>query len=140
MSAGTFEFGSDVRVVIDFSVETDLERAVLVGHGLRGRVGQVQDSETAMTQDAMATGRDVKALAVWATVGHDGEHSSGRGAKPGRVRSEDAGYAAHEKFKIGVIKIGVTSKQSTKGWTCLVDLTVRREAVGFWITGSGRNP
>src|ERR1700691_6083663 len=45
-----FQFAPDLGVVIDLAVEDDVQRAILVAHGLGSGVGEVDDGKAAMRQ------------------------------------------------------------------------------------------
>src|SRR6266566_6846470 len=73
--ATSLEAGAMLRVVIDLSIEDDLDRAVRVGHGLVSR-SEIDDAEAAVRKTDPAFDEDAYIVrpAVLQDVSHPQEH------------------------------------------------------------------
>src|SRR5437879_4693194 len=93
--ATSLELRSMFDVVIDFSIEDDLDRAARVGHGLVSR-SEIDDAETAVRKTDPAFDEDACIVrpAVLQYVSHADEDCLAH-IKPASGRVRDAANAAH---------------------------------------------
>src|SRR5438309_9174592 len=98
MAASLFEFPADLGMIVDFTVEGDPQRAILVGHWLGRFFRKVNDREPAMTQTKTPIRRNVIAGTVRSAMGHHVPHAGeiGLGDTESTIRErEHASDSAH---------------------------------------------
>src|SRR5262249_58359384 len=96
-------------VIVDFTVEHDLQQAVLVRHRLPGRVGQIDDCEPPVRQADTTVGGNPGADPVGAAMRHrvaDPREISLRHGEGAVAEDQSARNATHERYYAGRAVIG----------------------------------
>src|SRR5207253_390827 len=109
VSAKSFQFGADLRIIVNLTIEHEPQRSVFVTHRLARRLREIDDRQATVPQPNPAILRNPRARTIWSSVDHSVPHPLD--IMPGRAelavfKRQNADYSAHESLSVLSALIG----------------------------------
>jgi hypothetical protein len=74
-SPDLLQLASNFSVVVNLTIENDLERSIRIAHGLIGGRGEIDDREAAMPKAHATIRGDPQPAAIWTSMHHGVPHA-----------------------------------------------------------------